>query len=444
MSASTIAALSTAPGEAALAVVRASGPRVPEIVMHIAGTLPPPRHATRIALKNADGSVLDDSVLTWFQAPNSYTGEDVLELSLHGNPLIVSKALGLLQNLGCVPALPGEFTRRAFTNARMDLSQAEAVADLIHARSEAALAAAHRLLQGELGDRIRALSARLVESSAALEAYIDFPEEDLPPEDRNRHRESIQAVRDEAAALAANRRAGRLLRQGVRVVIAGPPNAGKSSLLNRVSGRARALVHDQPGTTRDYIEEPILVGRHRVLLIDTAGVRETDNPVEAAGVQLTQRQLAEADLIWWLQDASEPSTQALRMENETPYWLLVNKLDISSKPLHLEDSDTPSFGISAKTGLGIDTLLKRLERWIDDNVAAQGSEALAVNDRHAAALEETLRHLDTALARLGSGPPDVFLAGDIRHALEALGEIVGRIDHEEILDVLFQRFCIGK
>lgn len=456
---STIVASATAPGESALAIVRCSGPACRGIAERLlAGRAVVPRAARLVTCRSADtGAVLDRGLLTFFEAPASFTGEDMLELSLHGNPFIVARVIEELLHAGCVAAQPGEFTKRAFLNGKLDLSQAEAVAEVIRARSDAALAQAQRQLAGELGMRVRRLVADTIRVAAELEAYLDFPEEDLPDQNREAFVCSLGQVREEAAALASTRRLGAWVRDGIRVVLVGEPNAGKSSLLNRLVGSERALVDPKPGTTRDFIEAELMVAGFRVVIVDTAGLRETEDAVERAGVERTRQQAMQADLLWFVVDAAAPGvavplpcpsqdTVPQRYPSET--WLILNKSDLlrghrSEVSLAMECGER--IELSAATGAGISDLLSMLEHWILARGARDRAEGLAVSARHADALDAVVVALDAAVDHLKRGcAPDVLLASEVRAALEGLGSIVGRIDHEEVLDVLFSTFCIGK
>jgi tRNA modification GTPase len=280
----TIAALATPVGTAAIAVVRASGPDTARLAREIFGATPPPRVATHSDYRDRAGVVVDDVLVTFFAGPRSYTGEDSLEVSCHGNPFIAQKILEDLFARGCRPAEPGEFTQRAFLHGQMDLSQAEAVMDLIHARSEKALAAANQQLRGSLGRQMNALIDRLLQVLARVEAYIDFPDEDLPPEDRVLVARELTQLTRETDRLLATSHYGQMLRDGIKTVIVGAPNVGKSSLLNRLVGSERALVSPEPGTTRDFIEERILVGPHCLRVIDTAGLNPSPAPLEKLGM----------------------------------------------------------------------------------------------------------------------------------------------------------------
>ena len=290
----TIAALATPVGTSALAVVRVSGPQAVALTQAIFSETPPPRFARHSDYHDSRGRLVDDVLYTYFAAPNSFTGEDSLEISCHGNPFIAQKILEDLLLRGCRPAEAGEFSKRAFLNGRMDLSQAEAIMDLIHARSERALAAANQQLRGSLGRKMDELIFLLINLLANIEAYIDFPEEDLPAEDRRAVIKKLQDLSAGTGQLLATNRYGELLRTGIKTVILGEPNAGKSSLLNCLVGRERALVSPEPGTTRDYIEESIIVDSHWLRLIDTAGLNEAPSALEKRGIEKTLEQAGEA------------------------------------------------------------------------------------------------------------------------------------------------------
>lgn len=447
----TIVAPATPPGESALAIVRVSGPRAAEIAAaQNRGRAPLPHHVWHGDYLSREGCVIDDVVLTWFAGPRSYTGEDVLEISSHGNPYIVRKLLDDLLARGCRMADAGEFTRRAFLNGRLDLTAAEAVMDVIRARSDRALEAARDQLRGALGRRVDRLVSNLLQCCAAIEAYIDFPEDDLPREDRARRRMEIAALRGEIEVLRATRRRGDLVRDGLRVVLLGAPNAGKSSLLNRLAGYDRAIVSDEPGTTRDFLEEPLLLGPHRIQMIDTAGLRESGGAVERAGVERSLERAEEADLIVLVVDATAPcpalpAAVMGRLESARAV-LAVNKCDLPGRRFQwVGGRELFQVETSAQTGAGIDDLRRALIQRADALTGAgTNDEHIAVNVRHAVALADAAECLSRA-ERLVEDSGQLELVGsELRAAVAALGAIVGRIDHEEILDRLFASFCIGK
>jgi len=443
----SIAALATPAGTSAIAVVRASGPEVTSLVAEIFGATPPPRQAQRADYRDVRGVLVDDVLFTSFVTPHSFTGEDTLEISCHGNPFIAQKILEDLFARGCRPAEPGEFSKRAFLHGRMDFSQAEAVMDLIHARSERALAAANQQLRGSLGRRMESLISQLVNILARIEAYIDFPEEDLPAEDRQVLLQDLDRLKTHTGHLLATSHYGAMLREGIRTVIVGEPNAGKSSLLNRLVGHERALVSAEPGTTRDYLEERILVGPHTLRLIDTAGLNATPSLVEERGIAKTLEQAADADLFLWVVDATKPlpalpSSIATRLTPQNAI-IAYNKFDLPdaaatavAKFLHVE--------LSALTGNGFDTLKTRIEELAEGFRSETGDEVIAINARHAHALGQAAAGLEGAMEKLTSGGASELVASDLRGTLDAFGQISGKVDHEKILDQLFASFCIGK
>ncbi len=448
--ADTIAALGTPVGTAALAVIRVSGEEARAIAAAVFGRETPPRTATLGSYRDVGGVLVDEVLFTVFAGPHSYTGEDMLEVSTHGNPYIAQRVLEDLHARGCRPAEPGEFTRRAFLNGRMDLSQAEAVMDLIQARSERALAAAHRQLHGSLRRELDGLCAGLVTALAQVEAYIDFPDEDLPAEDRDGLRAAVSRVREGAGRLLATQHYGEILREGVPVAIVGEPNAGKSSLLNRLVGRDRAIVSPEPGTTRDFIEERVRLGPHLLRLIDTAGLNPAPGPVERLGIARTWSCIEESNIRLVVLDAGRPlpafwADLAPRLRGR-PVLLVWNKSD-----LHPDAPDRdlpgcePRFRVSALTGAGLDLLRAALAAAAAALQPATGAEGIAINARHARALAQAGDCLEAAQAKLALPSADpALLASDLRGALDALGEIAGRIDHERVLDELFAHFCIGK
>lgn len=445
-SADTIAALATPVGTAALALVRVSGPDTSRLAREIGGSAPPLRVARHVDYRDRAGQLLDGVLLTFFAAPKSYTGEDALEVSCHGNPFIAQKILGDLLARGCRPAEPGEFTQRAFLNGRMDLSQAEAVMDLIHARSERALAAANQQLRGSLGRRMSDLIDRLLLVLARIEAYIDFPDEDLPPEDRGWVREEVRRLSEDTGRLLATSHYGQLLRDGIRVVIVGEPNVGKSSLLNRLVGRDRALVSPEPGTTRDFIEERILVGPHCIRLIDTAGLNPSPAPLERLGMGKTREMMAEADVLLLVFDGSADNRHDFRIvDGAVPCIFILNKNDLRQ---YVASSPAPTAGnvvrVSAQTGEGINELLGLIHEQADALQAQLGPDAVAINERHAHTLKAATEALQAAAVRIDTAGEVELLASELRAALSAYGEITGKVDNERMLDRLFATFCIGK
>lgn len=443
----TIAALATPAGTAAIAMLRTSGADVPALTRAIFGELPEPRMARHGDYRDHRGELVDDVLFTFFAAPNSYTGEDALEISCHGNPFIAQKILEDLFARGCRPAEAGEFTKRAFLSGRLDLSQAEAVMDLIHARSERALAAANRQLRGALGRRMDRLIAMLVSSLAVIEAYIDFPEEDLPAENRAALLAQLRELRTQTQRLAATNHYGQILREGIRTVIIGEPNAGKSSLMNCLVGRERALVSSEPGTTRDYIEETIALGRHALRLIDTAGLNAQPGAIERLGIEKTLEQAGEADLFLWVVDAAKalPALPDHLCERFSPANTITvfNKIDLAPGFRAPTDALNPVF-VSALRGDGVEVLVSALEARAESFRTETGEDWVAINARHADALKRAGDALEAAIVGLGAGLSSELVASHLRNALVAFGDIAGRVDNERVLDVLFASFCIGK
>jgi tRNA modification GTPase len=446
----TIAAPATPAGTSALALVRVSGSAVgglAETIFGEPGLLP--RVATHRSYRGLSGAMLDDVIVTRYVAPNSFTGEDLLEISTHGNPLIVQLVMADLLARGCRPAEPGEFTRRAFLLGRMDLAQAEAVMDVIHARSEKALAVAQRQLQGGLGRHLSELVEHMVEVIAFVEAYIDFPEEDLPAEDNRRLAQQLTFVLRGTERLLATHRYGDLLREGLRTVLLGVPNVGKSSLLNALLGRERALVSAEPGTTRDYLEERLVVDGQMVRLIDTAGLNASADGLERRGIEKTVERAAEADLVLIVLDAQHPVLPALPEQvlgrlSPANTWVAINKADLVRAPRPGLALPYPALWVSAQTGEGLPELAAAIAAVADRCRPDFGEDVIAINARHANALGRARQALEDARVHLHTSAPVELLAADCREALVALGEIGGRIDHEQILDKLFATFCIGK
>lgn len=448
----TIVAPATPAGESALAVVRISGPGCSKIAREcFRGEPPPPRLCWHADYRSIEGEVLDDVVFAYFAGPNSYTGEDSFEISCHGSPLIVSQIVQDLIRRGLRLAEPGEFTRRAFLNGRLDLTEAEAVMDLIRARSDRALDVARRQLRGALRTRIDALVSRLLDLTAAVEAQMDFPEEDLPAANVAAWAAETSHLRQELEALAATRQAGERLREGIKVVLAGAPNAGKSSLLNRLVGFERAIVSPEPGTTRDFLEERLTLGGHHIRIFDTAGLRAAATPVEQAGVERTLTRLDEADVVVLVADGQEepPRIESAVLDKLAAAEIVVaaNKSDLGARRwekfpfLSAEPIDASAISGDGVRGLQA-ALVDAVNRVIGSD---QGAEAgLYVNARHEVCLREAGLALRRAEENLQRHRAIELMAEDLRDALRSVGDIVGRVDHEQVLDRVFATFCIGK
>lgn len=427
-------------------MIRISGPRaleVADLATDGRSSCQTPRTTRYCRVQDADGRTVDDGLLTVFHGPNSHTGEDIVEFTGHGGILVTREVLARFLECGAVPAGPGEFTRRAFLNGKLDLTQAEGVMDLISAQTRLALRAARSQLEGSLGRRTTEARDSLLEILAHLEAWIDFPEEDIDPQTGTLLCSRIQAVLDTVESLLATSDQGRILREGVRTVLFGEPNVGKSSLLNRLLGFERAIVSDTPGTTRDTIEEIINLDGIPLRLVDTAGVREAEDHIEAAGIQRTVRQIEAADLLLEIADASQPRPAAAVFPEESAKRLLVlNKVDLGEHPAW---SGVDAVRLSCASGRGFDELSRTIRDSLHFGEVDWGEHAVAINARHQASLILARHALHAALQLLDDPSCDPELAAiDLREALDALGEIPGRVDTEDLLGVIFSRFCIGK
>jgi len=445
----TIVAAATPAGESALAIVRLSGGAVRALSDAVSyHGCPEARKALYGAYKAIDGHVVDHCVFVRYEAGASYTGDDLLELSCHGNPIIVRQIVDDLLARGCRAAEPGEFTRRAFLNGKMDLTQAEAVQDLIGARSEAALEAARRQLDGSVGKAVQSLLDRLLEVIAHLEAYIDFPEEDLPKEDEEGPMAQLIALQNDAANMIATEPTSAMLHEGYLTVIAGAPNAGKSRLLNALLGRERAIVSDAPGTTRDYLEERLVIGRHLVRIVDTAGLREINAGIERLGIEKSLEQIRRAELVLYVVDqaagAPPPPFRGELLHAGADVLVVENKCDLSQLGTWIFEPGASRVRVSAATGAGLEELRKAIVRVIESRSPALVRDEVIVSARHAAALRNMSAAIGRALDRLRDDEPAELAASELREALAALEEIVGKIDNERVLDRIFSTFCIGK
>lgn len=438
----TIYALSSGHGKAGVAVIRISGPAARETLRRIAGALPRPRVATLRVLRDpATGDVLDHSLIIWFPAPASFSGEDVAELHVHGGRAVLERIFRALAAMdGLRHAEAGEFARRAFENGKMDLTEVEGLADLINAETEAQRRQAIRQSSGALGAIYEGWRARLIDALAGVEAELDFSDEgDVPDEVAGRARAIVREMRGEIAAHLADKRGGEILRDGFRIVIAGPPNAGKSSLLNALARRDAAIVSAEAGTTRDVIEVRLDLGGYPVILMDTAGLREASGEVEREGIRRTLERAKEADLVLWLADATDPvsyAPAALPMESSAAALCAINKVDLADGPF-----PSGALPISVKTGEGLDSLIERLAA--EARLAIDIGESPSITRaRHRHELERCAAALDRFMA--GRFADLELRAEDLREAAAALGRLTGRIDVEDVLDKIFADFCIGK
>ncbi len=444
----TIFALATSPGRAAIAVLRLSGPGTGEALRALAGRLPPPREARLRRLRSRAGEILDQGLVIWTPAPGSYTGEDAAELHLHGGSASVDAVSESLLELGLRLAEPGEFSRRAFENGRLDLDQAEAVADLVDAETEAQRRQALEQLGGALGRRYGAWREALLEAQASLEAAIDFADEDLPADVADRARPPLLELEAQLAQALGGADRGQRVREGYRVAIIGAPNAGKSSLLNRLIEREAAIVTAIPGTTRDVVEAPLLIAGFKVVLADTAGIREGADEIESEGVRRARAWAEAAALRLWVVDGSAgDGAWALAGDLvQSGDILLLNKADrdpgrdAEAARLWASARGLRIASLSASTGDGLETLRDALHRMIAHDLSGSDFPA-ATRARHRVRLEEALAAVRRALSTLEH--PELA-AEDVRLAVRALGRISGRIDPEEVLGRIFSSFCIGK
>jgi len=443
----TIAAIATPNGTGGVSMIRITGPMAIAVADLVtrgkAGSMMPNtiRHSQ---ITDAGGETIDDGMLAVFHGPKSFTGEDTVEFTGHGGMLVTSEVLARIIQAGATHAGPGEFTQRAFLNGKLDLTQAEGVMDLISAQTRLAMRAARSQLEGTLGKRTLDARDSLLKTLAHLEAWIDFPEEDIDPQTGQAFRDGIRRVLATIDSLLATADQGRILREGVRTVIFGEPNVGKSSLLNRLLGFERAIVSDIAGTTRDTIEEIINLHGLPLRLVDTAGVREAGDTIEAAGIQRTVRQIESADLLLEVVDASQPRPRrAVYPGSRANHLLVLNKTDLGE---HTDWHSMPeAVRLSCEHGDGFDVLSSAIRDRLHFGEADWGEHAVAINTRHKASLERARSSLAEALMLLEHTGTDPELAAiDMREALDALGEIPGKLDTEDLLGVIFSSFCIGK
>jgi tRNA modification GTPase len=452
--ADTIAAISTPPGEGAIALVRISGPNAIEIADKVfRGRELPSRFASHVQhlgeILSAEKQLIDQVVLSVHRAPASYSGEDLVEIACHGGTLVSARVLEACLRAGARAARPGEFTERAFLNGKMDLTQAEAVIDLIRARTDLALRSATEQLEGRLGDQIRNIRDELIALVAHINASIDFPEEGIDPDKDEMLCARLDSIRAEIAALLATADQGRVLREGVRVVIYGATNAGKSSLLNRLLGYDRVIVSDTHGTTRDTIEETVNLEGVPIRLLDTAGLRASENELEREGIARTEKSLQLADLRLRIADRNAPKpahfnsrklSESNGQTNGPTEIVVLNKSDL---PEDNDWKDFPALRISCVTGEGLPRLQKEiLARIRRQNLRPES--AVAINTRHRDCLRRASESCDRARTAMGKGLSGEYVAIDLDQALRAVGEVIGIVDVDQILDSVFSQFCIGK
>src|SRR5882762_33872 len=440
-----IAAVATALGRAGIGIVRVSGKKLEQLASHLLGGVPAPRLAVRATFRAATGEPIDDGIALFFPAPASYTGEDVLELQGHGGPVVLGMILRRCLELGARLAEPGEFTRRAFLNDKLDLAQAEGVADLIDAATEAAARCALRSLRGEFSEAIGNLEKRLVELRMLVEATLDFPEEEIDQVDREEAHGRLRRLQEEVDRSLARGRQGSVLRSGLQVVLAGQPNVGKSSLLNRLAGEDLAIVTEIPGTTRDAVRQTIQIEGVPMNIIDTAGLRDTVDAVEAIGIARTWEAIGHADALLLIVDARIGVTAADRsIVDRLPGKLkpvtVFNKIDLfGDAPRAEEDEQGWRIHVSARTGDGIESLreaLLKLAGW-----QAGGEDVFMARERHLVSLERVAQALERAGQTMSRSE---LFAEELRLAQRELGSITGEFSADDLLGQIFARFCVGK
>ncbi len=443
----TIAAISTPTGTGGIGVVRLSGSAAAAIATQLAGAIPAPRHAGYRTFSGADGAEIDRGILLYFPAPRSYTGEDVVEFQCHGGPIVLHMLLARALSLGARTAEPGEFTRRAFLNGKMDLTQAESVVDLINSSTEMAARCALRSLQGEFSREVNQLMEQLLRLRVYVEAAIDFPDEEIDFLDEQQIVESVVSLRTALRRLIAAARHGRVLREGFEVVIAGLPNAGKSSLLNQLAGLERSIVTPYAGTTRDTVDLMIDVDGLPVRMTDTAGLRTSADPVERQGIERAWNSAREADLVLYLIDVTQGLRDAdhcnLTELKDHKILIVWNKIDLVARQDTVDAQLTfAQVSISAKQAIGMDDVRRCIRAAA--GLATGGEGLFMARRRHLEALENALTYVEQAHFQLDERQAGELVAQDLRDAMDELGQLVGTVNADELLGEIFAHFCIGK
>ncbi|HKT73345.1 MAG TPA: tRNA uridine-5-carboxymethylaminomethyl(34) synthesis GTPase MnmE [Steroidobacteraceae bacterium] len=445
----TIVAAATPPGRGGVGIVRVSGPKVPEIAAVILGELPAARRATLGRFLDAQQEPIDVGVALFFPSPHSYTGEHVLELQGHGGPLVLDAIVSRVVEIGARRAQAGEFTQRAFLNDKLDLAQAEAIADLIDAGSRSAARAAMRSLQGEFSAMVRGLTDAVIELRTYVEAAIDFPEEEIDFLADRELSDRFQSIRDHFDGVEQSARQGRLLREGMTVVIAGRPNAGKSSILNRLAGYDAAIVTPIPGTTRDIVRERIDIDGMPLHVYDTAGLRQAADIVEEEGIRRAHAEMTRADRVLFVVDAADDPTatafaeESKRLPQSVPVTLVFNKCDVAvGLPVADTISGPPRLMISATTGAGLDGLRAHLKSCMGYQALEAGT--VSARQRHLEALQRARAHVEEAARQLADRRAGELVAEDLRAAQQALCEVIGEFTSDDLLGRIFSSFCIGK
>ena len=448
----TIVAQATAPGRGGIGILRVSGPKAVEVAQAVLGKCPKPRMADYLPFKDADGTVLDQGIALYFKSPNSFTGEDVLELQGHGGQVVLDLLLKrILQLDGVRLARPGEFSEQAFLNDKLDLAQAEAIADLIDATSEQAARSALKSLQGEFSNKVNQLVDSVIYLRTYVEASIDFPDEEIDFLADGKIEAKLREIIDQLDLVRSEAKQGSILREGMKVVIAGRPNAGKSSLLNALAGREAAIVTDIAGTTRDILEEYITLHGISLKIIDTAGIRETENEIESIGIKKTKESLEKADFVIIVLDSSKELSkedyEILDLCKNSTGVVLVNKSDLQQtlsmqEICNLSGKDVISF--SAAKGDGLDELESYIKRQFIESKIEEKDDLYITNARQKEALVQTKDSLEKVLESIELGMPEDLYAIDLTNAYESLGKIIGETLEEDIINKIFKDFCMGK
>lgn len=441
----TIAAIATASGSGGIGVVRVSGPAAKQIAAEILGACPKPRYAAYLPFLDADQQLIDRGIAIYYAGPNSYTGEDVLELQAHGGPALLQILLTRCLSLGARQAEPGEFTRRAYLNEKMDLAQAEAVADVINAATVEAAKSAMRSLSGEFSNRINALLARLIELRMYVEACLDFPEEEIDFITQGNVEQKIKNILSDVQKVYQEAKQGNLLREGLTVVLVGQPNVGKSSLINQLAAEEVAIVTSIAGTTRDTIKSSIQINGIPLHIVDTAGLRETEDEIERYGIARTWRALESASIALLLVDSTHGITEVEksileRLPQDLPKIWIHNKIDLGKKSPSVEVIDQePHIHLSAKTGLGVDLLREQLLKLVGWRSTSEG--IFMARTRHLEAIKQVDQFLEVALQVINQSE---IVAENLRMAQEAMSTITGEFTPDDLLGEIFSKFCIGK
>lgn len=445
-----IAAIATPPGRGGIGIIRISGNNLEEMAKQLLGSLPKPRYASLNYFLDQHHEVIDQGIAIYYAAPHSYTGEDVLELHGHGGPAVINLLLERCLTLGARLAEPGEFTLRAYLNNKIDLVQAEGVADLIDASTTGAARCALRSLQGEFSEVIHELVRALTDMRIQIEAALDFPEEEIDWLEMSHLKMQLHQLHEKLQQVLVSSQRGNLLREGARIVLIGQPNVGKSSLLNRLAGDEVAIVTEIPGTTRDAIQQHIQIDSVPLHIIDTAGLRETEDIVEKLGIERTYAAVENADLVLLLVDSQNGLSEAdqdllKKLPAKLPVLIVFNKIDLLNQSAKIEDKNKHSIiYLSAKTGIGVDLLCEKILTLVGWHSHLAGEGLFMARQRHLHALDQAQNHLSTAITWASHGEPLEVLAEELRLAQYALSTIVGEFSADDLLGEIFSKFCIGK